>query len=170
MITNLMNRFLVVLLVLLAACSPKREFHEKILYTGRMDTQQNFQFEFIPKHDDVYKIMMNYLIRDQNDRTIVFHYIKSVNEEPQIPTTATVRILDENGKEIVNNVTYLRRFSFGSSHNLNYREEVSCQLSGLRMEKDKTYFIQVQFENMDGYPLKEIDTSISVGIGGRRFK
>lgn len=165
-----MNRFLVVLLVLLAACSPKREFHEKILYTGRIDTQHNFQFEFTPKHDDVYKIMMNYLIQDQNDRTIVFYYIKSVNEEPKIPTTATVRVLDENGKEIVNNITYLRMFAFGPSHEKNYKEEVHCQLSGLRMEKDKTYSIQVRFEKMDDYPLKEIDTSISVGMGGRRFK
>lgn len=170
MIAKFINIFIITLLVLLAACNPKREFHEKILYTGKIDNPQNFHFEFTPKHDDIYKIMINYLIRDQNDRTIVFHYIKSVNEDPKIPTTATVRVLDKNGKELVNNTTYLRRFSFGLSHNLNYKEEVSCQLSGLRMEKDKTYFIQVQFENMEDYPLKEIDTSISVGIGGRRFK
>lgn len=155
----------VLLLVLLAGCSPKPEFYEKVFYTGRIDRQSSFRFDFTPAHNDMYKIMLTYLTKDQQERDLVFRYIDVKDQLPKLPAIATVKIMDEKGKLIQETTSDIYRFSFSGSDDTKYQARINCQLSSLTMEKGRRYLIEIRFDHMDSYPLAEIDARLSAGIG-----
>lgn len=128
-----------------------------------LNKQNKFIFNVSPKSDKLYRVMLVLYPKNEQERKEIFNYSNMIYTNRSLSSDtayAIIRIKNEYNEIIYNATSYL----YISAHD---SEKLDFYLirKSIKLKKNKNYTIEVEFKNLNQYPLSHMESKLAFGLG-----
>ncbi len=164
---NFLNaiKFLILALICtssLIACSDKGRYYE-YFHDIDLNKQNRFTFNATPKSNKAYRVMLVLYPKNQQEREKVFDYSDMIaTTRTPLPneTYAIIKIKNKKNEVIYNEASDIHISAYDN-------KKLNCYLidNPIKLEKNQNYVVEVEFKNLNTYPLSHIESKLAFGLG-----